>query len=58
MAKKKGQRQQFGLQCTKCKSVNYVKQRNKTNTPEALSLKKYCNTCKKATLHKERKKLD
>ncbi|MBP9797677.1 50S ribosomal protein L33 [Candidatus Woesebacteria bacterium] len=55
---KKGNRQQFGLQCTVCKAVTYVTERNKINTPEALALSKYCNKCRKHTAHKERKKLD
>jgi large subunit ribosomal protein L33 len=55
---KKGQRIQFGLQCTVCSNVNYVTQRNKQNTADPLKLSKYCNTCRKHTDHKERKKLD
>jgi large subunit ribosomal protein L33 len=58
MAKsKKGPRQHYGLKCSVCGSFNYITQRNKLNTPEKLELKKYCNVCKKATLHKEAKKL-
>lgn len=55
---KKSARQLFGLVCEVCKKQNYVIQRNKVNTPEAMKLKKYCNKCKKHTPHKERKKLD
>ncbi len=55
---KKGQRLQFGLQCTVCGGVNYVTERNKQNTPDALKLTKYCQNCRKHTEHKERKKLD
>lgn len=55
---KKGQRLQFGLQCTVCDNVNYVTERNKQNTPDALKLTKYCQNCRKHTDHKERKKLD
>lgn len=57
MAKKKGQRQLAGLQCTVCKTTTHVTERNKTNTPDALKLKKYCQVCKKHTDHKEKKKL-
>lgn len=58
MAKKsKGTRLQMGLQCTVCKNVNYITQRNKLNTPEKLVLKKFCNFCKKIQPHKEREKL-
>lgn len=49
---------QVGLQCTVCKSVTHVSERNKINTEAALELGKYCNTCRKHTAHKERKKLD
>lgn len=54
---KKGQRNQLGMQCTVCKNVTHVTERNKQNTPEPLKLSKYCNTCQKRTEHKERKKL-
>lgn len=58
MAKKKGDvRFILGLQCTVCKSVNYISERNKLNTPEKLNLKKYCNKCRKIQIHKEREKL-
>ena len=58
MAKKKGQRQQFGLICTVCKRQNYVTERNKQNTQSALGFSKYCLKCQKHTPHKEKKKLD
>lgn len=58
MAKKKGQRQEFGMVCTVCKRQNYVSQRNKQNTQTALSISKYCLKCRKHTIHKEKKKLD
>ena len=54
---KKGARQLFGLVCSQCKSQNYVTERNKTNTENKLSLKKYCKVCRKHTLHKEIQKL-
>ncbi len=58
MAKKsKGTRLTLGLQCTVCKNVNYITERNKLNTPEKLNLKKFCNFCKKIQVHKEREKL-
>lgn len=57
MAKKKGSRVKVGLVCEICKRHNYVTQRNKTNTPNALKLKKYCQQCRKVALHKEKKKL-
>ncbi|NTU73754.1 50S ribosomal protein L33 [Candidatus Roizmanbacteria bacterium] len=55
---KKSSRLQFGLVCTVCNKQNYVVEKNKINTTEALKLMKYCNKCKKHTEHKEKKKLD
>lgn len=55
--KKKGPRQDYGLKCTVCGNLNYITSRNKVNTPEKLALNKFCNTCKKATPHKETAKL-
>lgn len=55
--KKKGPRQDFGLKCTVCGAFNYITERNKVNTEAKLELKKYCNRCKKHTLHKETSKL-
>jgi len=54
---KKGSRVLVGLVCEVCKKQNYVKEKNKINTTEGLKLKKYCNRCRKHTIHKERKKL-
>ena len=47
-----------GFSCTVCKAFNYVTEKNKVNSPEPLSLNKYCKVCKKVTKHKEEKKLD
>lgn len=55
---KKSSRVQFGLVCTESSHQNYISEKSKINTQEALSFKKFCNTCKKHTLHKEKKKLD
>lgn len=55
---KKSSRVQLGLICEVCSQQNYVIEKNKINTTEALKLKKYCNNCKKHTAHKEKKKLD
>ncbi|MDO8551857.1 MAG: 50S ribosomal protein L33 [bacterium] len=54
---KKGARQALALVCTVCKNQNYITEKNKTNTPEKLELKKYCKFCRKVTSHKERNKL-
>lgn len=55
---KKDNRMIFALVCSECKSQNYISERNKINTTEKVSLKKYCPKCRKHTLHKERNKLD
>ena len=57
MEKKGGARIMVGLQCTKCKSRNYITSRNKLNTEEKLKLDKYCAKCKAKTPHKEVTKL-
>lgn len=60
-SKKKEARNYVALECTVCKSElglskeNYFVEKNKANTPERLELKKYCPTCKKHTIHKEKK---
>lgn len=54
---RKGSRVLVGLVCEVCNKQNYVTQKNKVNDTEALKLKKYCNQCKKSTMHKEKKKL-
>ncbi len=55
---KKEQRALVALICTVCKNQNYLTNRNTLNTPEKLSLRKYCPHCKKHELHKETSKLD
>lgn len=54
---KRGSRVLVGLVCEVCNSQNYVTEKNKVNTTEALKLKKYCRNCRKRTVHKEKKKL-
>lgn len=54
---KKGSRVLVGLVCEVCKRLNYVTEKNKVNTPSGLKLKKYCQKCKKRTVHIEKKKL-
>ena len=54
---KKGAREFVGMICSVCKSQNYITQRNKVNIETKLQLKKYCNKCRKQTLHKETTKL-
>jgi len=55
---KKSARVLFGLVCSLCSNQNYVSEKNKLNTQDALSFNKFCDKCKKYTMHKEKKKLD
>ncbi|MBN2543474.1 50S ribosomal protein L33 [bacterium] len=41
------------LECTDCKSRNYITMKNKRNQPKRVEYKKFCPKCKKHTLHKE-----
>ena len=54
---KKSSRVLIGLTCEVCGKQNYVTEKNKLNTTDAVKLMKYCNQCKKHTEHKEKKKL-
>ena len=54
---KKGARILVALQCTICKTRNYITQRNKVNTEEKLNPVKFCKICRKKTPHKEVVKL-
>ena len=51
----KDKRPIFELECEICKKRNYVSERNPSNTPKKLEIKKYCPKCRKRTLHKEKK---
>ena len=41
--------------CEQCKRRNYTTTKNKRKTPDKLSLKKYCPSCRTHTVHKETK---
>jgi large subunit ribosomal protein L33 len=43
------------LECLTCKNRNYTTTKEKRNNPERLELKKFCNTCREHTPHKETK---
>ena len=43
------------LQCPDCKERNYSTTKNKKTTTARLEFKKFCNTCRKHTPHKETK---
>jgi len=63
--KKKGPRQVIGLKCGECSSFNYVSEYNKNNeqlkeqakNEKTFPLNKFCNVCRKHTLHTVSKKL-
>ncbi len=57
MAKKKGNRQLIGLECTETGVRIYVSEKNRINTTDKLQLMKYNPKLKKHTLHKEVQKL-
>ncbi|MCH7552089.1 50S ribosomal protein L33 [Patescibacteria group bacterium] len=42
--------------CSDCKKVNYYLHKSKTAMEKKLELKKFCNACRKHTLHVEGKK--
>ncbi len=44
------------LACVDCKERNYTTMKNKRNSPDRLSLKKYCSRCRGHREHKETKK--
>lgn len=44
------------IQCTVCKEFNYFLKKTKAMGDTKLEMSKFCNTCKKHTLHKENKK--
>ena len=56
MAKGKDDRISLTLKCTECGEENYLTSKNKKKHPDRIELKKYCPRCKKATLHREKKK--
>ncbi len=53
---KKDDRYSLTLKCTECGEETYITSKNKKNNPDRLEVKKYCPRCKKATLHREKKK--
>ncbi len=49
----KDKRSMLELKCEECGSLNYWTEKNRDNTKEKLSLKKFCRHCRKHTLHNE-----
>ena len=52
---KKGNRVIVYLACTECKERNYTTEKSRRNDPNRLEMQKFCNRCKKHTLHRETK---
>ena len=46
-------RETITLQCGDCKNRNYTTTKNKKKRSDRLETKKFCNTCRKHTGHKE-----
>lgn len=55
MAKKNENRSNIALQCSICGNILRPTEKNKKNTPDKLTLNKYCPKCNKVTEHKEKK---
>lgn len=43
------------LKCTVCKHANYYTTKNKKKVERKLEYKKFCDNCRKHTVHKEAK---
>jgi large subunit ribosomal protein L33 len=57
VAKKKGNRQLIGLECTETGMRVYVTEKNRINSPEKMQIKKYNPKLRKHTIFKEVQKL-
>ncbi|MDO8556879.1 MAG: 50S ribosomal protein L33 [Candidatus Jorgensenbacteria bacterium] len=44
------------LKCSVCKHVNYTLHKNRKTVERKIEYKKFCDWCRKHTLHKEGKK--
>ncbi|QHO91488.1 50S ribosomal protein L33 [Actinomyces sp. 565] len=53
VAKASDVRPKITLACSECKERNYITKKNRRNTPDRLSLSKYCRRCGKHTEHRE-----
>ena len=49
----RGDRFVITLECPECGSRGYVSSKNRRNDPDRLELQKYCQRCRKHTLHRE-----
>ena len=46
-------RPKITLACEECKERNYITKKNRRNTPDRLSIAKFCARCGKHTEHRE-----
>lgn len=46
-------RPKITLACQECKNRNYITRKNRRNTPDRLSIKKFCSTCRTHNEHRE-----
>ena len=46
-------RPKITLACEVCKERNYITKKNRRNTPDRLTISKYCARCNQHTSHKE-----
>ncbi|MGH9790606.1 MAG: 50S ribosomal protein L33 [Candidatus Acidiferrales bacterium] len=46
-------REMITLQCGDCKNRNYAMTKNRKKHPDRMEVRKFCNTCRKHTAHKE-----
>ena len=46
-------RPKITLACSECKERNYITKKNRRNTPDRLSISKFCARCSKHTEHRE-----
>ncbi len=56
MAQGKYSEKLIRLRCAVCKHVNYTTHKNKKLVERKIEFKKFCNWCRKHTIHKEAKK--
>lgn len=55
MATKTKKKKYIKMQCSDCKKINYYTTKTKALQNQKLSLKKFCPSCRKHTVHKETK---
>ena len=55
MAKKGENRNPVELKCSVCNFMIRPTEKNKANTPDKMEIKKFCKTCNKVQVFKEKK---